>query len=127
MGETSITVEAKDVNQNIGLKKFVIERRNMDGSVYNPEEAKNYLLIIGIDNYSSWPALNNAVADAHAVENVLVKNYNFDPANVTVLLNEEATRFKIYESLRHYIEKISSRDNLLIYYSGHGYFDKLLK
>jgi len=41
-------------------------------------------------------------------------------------LNEEATRYNIYQALRTYIEKVSSQDNLLIYYSGHGYFDKLL-
>lgn len=126
VGETPITIEAKDVNQNISLKKFIIDRKNTDGSVYNPAEAKNYLLVVGINSYTSWPTLNNAVADAEAVKNVLTTKYNFDALNVTVLLNEEATRYNIYQALRNYIEKVSSRDNLLIYYSGHGYFDKLL-
>ena len=128
VGETAITIEAKDVNQNIALKKFTIERKNTDGTVYSPEAAKNYLLVIGINNYNSptWPMLNNAVADAEAVRDVLTTRYNFDSLDVTVLLNEQATRSNIYEALRRYIEKISSRDNLMIYYSGHGYFDKLL-
>lgn len=128
VGETAITIEVKDVNQNIALKKFIIERKNTDGSVYNPEAAKNYLFVIGINNYTSstWPALNNAVADAEAVRNVLTTLYNFDTLDVTLLLNEEATRANIYGALRSYIEKISARDNLLIYFSGHGYFDKLL-
>ena len=36
VGETGITLEAKDINQNITLKRFTIERKNMDGSVYDP-------------------------------------------------------------------------------------------
>lgn len=126
VGETAVSIEAKDVNQNIALRKFTIERKNADGSVYNAEDAKNYLLVIGINNYSGWPILNNAVADAKAITNVLTTSYNFDSANVTLLLDAEATRFNIYNALREYIEKISGQDNLLIYFSGHGYFDKLL-
>ena len=128
VGETGITLEAKDINQNITLKRFTIERKNMDGSVYDPAVAKNYLLIIGINNYlsRSWPVLNNAVADAKAVREVLTTRSNFDSLNVTMLLDDQATRSNIYSALRKYIEKISSRDNLLIYYSGHGYFDKLM-
>lgn len=70
--------------------------------------------------------LNNAVQDAKDVKDVLTSKYNFDPLDVTILLDDEATRYNIYEALRRYIERISARDNLLIYYSGHGYFDKLL-
>jgi hypothetical protein len=126
VGETHVIIEAKDVNQNITLKKFIIERKNVNGSEYDPSTAKNYLLVIGIDKYASWPSLNNAVSDAEDVKEILTTKYNFDPINVTILLNEEATRYNIYESLRKYIEKISPHDNLLIYYSGHGYFDKLM-
>ncbi len=126
IGENQITIEAKDLNQNISLKKFTIERKNMDGSLYNFADAKNYLIVIGIDKYSIWPQLNNAVADADSIKQILIKDYRFDPGNVTVLLNAQATRSNIYQVLRDHIEKISPRDNLMIYYSGHGYFDKLL-
>jgi hypothetical protein len=126
VGETAITIEAKDVNQNIALKKFVIERKNPDGSIYDPAAAKNYLLVVGINTYTSWPVLNNAVSDARKVSKLLTTQYQFDSLDVTVLLDEQATRSNIFEALRGYIEKITPRDNLLIYYSGHGYFDKLL-
>lgn len=126
VGENPITIEAKDLNQNISLRKFVIDRKNSDGSVYNFANAKNYLLMIGIDQYQSWPALNNAVSDIESIKEVLVKSYRFEPADVITLVNEGATRTNIYTTLRGLIEKISSQDNLLIYFSGHGYFDKLL-
>jgi hypothetical protein len=126
VGENPVAIEAKDLNQNISLKKFIVERKNQDGSVYDVGVAVNYLLVIGINNYSSWPELNNAVADADTIKKVLTSRYKFDEANVTILLNEEATRSNIYYKLRSYIEKITPKDNLMIYYSGHGYFDKLL-
>jgi hypothetical protein len=126
VGENSIAIEAKDVNQNISLKRFTIERKNADGTVYNPAEAKNYLLVIGINKYNHWPVLNNAVSDATTVSNVLTNQYKFDAGDVTILVDEQATRSNIYSTLRSYIEKVTPRDNLLIYYSGHGYFDKLM-
>ncbi len=126
VGETGITIEAKDVNQNIALKKFTIERRNANGTAYDPAAARNYLLVIGINSYTSWPQLNNAVSDAKAVSEVLTNQYKFDAQDVTILMNEQATRSNIYSALRSYIEKVTSRDNLLIYFSGHGYFDKLM-
>ena len=126
VGENPIVIEAKDLNQNISLKKFIVDRRNQDGTEYNVADARNYLLVVGINKYTSWPALNNAVADADTIRKVLTSRYKFDEENVSVLLNEKANRANIYETLRSYIEKITPKDNLLIYYSGHGYFDKLL-
>lgn len=126
MGDNAVTIEARDVNQNIALKKFVISRKNMDGSEYNTEEARNYLLLIAIDSYTHWPALYNAVSDVDAVKKVLTEQYRFSPENTTVLVNEKATLGNIYQALRSYIEKITPNDNLLVYYSGHGYFDKLM-
>jgi hypothetical protein len=126
VGENGITIEVKDVNQNIALKKFTVDRKNTDGTLYDPTGATNYLLIIGIDTYDKWPRLNNAVSDAEAVKQVLTSNYNFDVGHTTTLYNKDASRSNIYQALRNLIEKISPGDNLLIYYSGHGYFDKLL-
>lgn len=126
VGETAITIEAKDINQNIALRKFTIERKNVDGSEYKVENARNFLIVIGINDYQSWPHLYNAVSDVKGVNRELTSDYLFEPENVTLLLDAEATRANIYKALRAYIEKITPQDNLLIYYSGHGYFDKLL-
>ncbi len=124
-GDNPIVIECRDINQNIALKKFVITRKNTDGTDYSIEDATNYLLLIGIDNYKEWPMLNNAVSDVDSVSHVLTTRYRFDQQNVTVLKNEDATLANIYQALRSYIERITPQDNLVIYYSGHGYFDKL--
>lgn len=126
VGQNSIVIEAKDINQNISLKKFTIERRNTDGVAYKAEEAKNYLLVIGVNKYKEWPKLNNAVSDATSIVRILTSQYKFEPDNTTIILDAEATRKNINDALRQLIEKVTPNDNLMIYYSGHGYFDKLL-
>ena len=126
MGENSIVMEASDINNNIALKKFTILRKDLDGEEYSVQKAKNYLIVIGIDDYSSWPKLNNAVRDANDVTSVLNSRYNFEPSETTVITNTGATRQKIFNVLRDHITKVTPQDNLMIYYSGHGYFDELL-
>jgi len=126
MGDNPVTIEAKDVNDNIALKKFIITRKNMNGENYEASKARNFLFVVGIDDYESWPKLSNAVKDAGDVTTTLMSKYGFGFDNLVILKNEQATRANIYKSLRSLIEKITPQDNLMIYYSGHGYFDQLL-
>jgi hypothetical protein len=126
MGDNYVTVEVTDVNDNIALRKFVISRKDTEGEQYNPAVAKNFLLLIGINNYQHWPKLNNAVNDVNDIAGVLMSKYKFEFSNVILLKDEQATRSNIYNSLRGLIEKVSPQDNLVVYFSGHGYFDDLL-
>ncbi|NJM25322.1 MAG: caspase family protein [Bacteroidia bacterium] len=127
MGDNPITLEAHDVNDNIALKKFVAIRKNPAGEEeYIPAKAKNFLFVVSVDDYEYWPKLNNAVKDANDLVSILMSKYQFEFNQLTILKNEQATRANIYKSLRSLIEKITPQDNLLIYYSGHGYFDNLL-
>lgn len=125
-GDNFVNIEATDVNDNIALKKFTISRQDLLGGDYDPSKAKNYLLVVGINNYEYWPRLNNAVKDANDLAATLMGMYNFDFSNVTVLRDEQATRNNIYKTMRNYIEMITPNDNFLVYFSGHGHFDELL-
>ena len=85
---------------------------------------KNYLFIIGINQYEHLPPLSNAVKDVEDLKTVLMDRYKFEPENVFTLLDEQATRENIYdtfETLRKTI--IEEQDNALIYFSGHGFYD----
>jgi WD40 repeat protein len=126
MGDNFVTIEARDINENIAVKKFVITRKDLTGEEYDVAKAKNYLFVVGINDYAYWPKLNNAVKDASDITTTLLGLYNFDFSNVILLKNEQSTRNNIYKSLRSLIELITPQDNLLIYYSGHGFFDELL-
>jgi uncharacterized caspase-like protein len=77
-----------------------------------------HALVIGNDRYRQWIALNTAVADATAVGNLLRDRYGFE---VRVL--KDATRKEILKALNDYRKSLSDRDNLLIYYAGHGFLE----
>jgi len=80
-----------------------------------------YAFIIGIDEYNGeWPKLSNAVNDARGVQEVLKQKYQFN--NFVTLFNAEATRENIIKNFEWLIKNVEEKDNLLIFYSGHGDF-----
>ncbi|MDE1884986.1 MAG: caspase family protein [Xanthomonadaceae bacterium] len=79
---------------------------------------KYYALIIGNDNYAAFPALASAADDAKAVAGVLQSRYGYD---VKLLAN--ANRFEILSALNDMREALTDKDNLLVYYAGHGEID----
>jgi len=84
-----------------------------------------YALIIGIDKYSGqWTPLNNAVRDARAIEAILRSKYKAD--HFQVLYDQQATRENIINEFVKLIERVKENDNVIIYYSGHGEFQKAL-
>ena len=77
-----------------------------------------HALVIGNNNYRNLPKLTTAIADAQAVSSTLAKEYGFE---VKILV--DATRAEIIDALDTYRENLGERDNLLIYYAGHGWLD----
>ncbi|HMK43787.1 MAG TPA: caspase family protein [Dissulfurispiraceae bacterium] len=78
-----------------------------------------YALVIGNNNYEHLSGLVTAHQDAQDLAALLEKNYGF---SVKLLL--DAKRADIITTLAGYREKLGWRDNLLIYYAGHGWLDK---
>jgi hypothetical protein len=78
-----------------------------------------FALIIGNDSYKEWPRLRTAANDATSLADVLEKKYGF---RVKLLTN--VTRSQILNSLDDYVDELGPRDNLLVYYAGHGMIDK---
>jgi hypothetical protein len=78
-----------------------------------------HALVIGINNYRYLPKLKTALGDAQAVASTLRNQYGFD----TKLL-PDATRDQILTALDDYRRTLSEESNLLIYYAGHGYYDR---
>jgi len=78
-----------------------------------------YALIIGNKRYSYWPSLDTPEKDAIKVDEVLREKYGF---KTKVLIN--ATRSDILEALNEYQKNLTEKDNLLVYYAGHGFLDE---
>jgi hypothetical protein len=80
---------------------------------------KYYGLLIGNNDYQHLPNLKTALNDAVSVGEVLRKKYNFQ---ITLLKN--GTRTQIVKALNRLRKKLGPEDNLLVYYAGHGVYDK---
>ena len=79
-----------------------------------------YALIIGNSDYQKIPRLDTPVNDARAVEKVLKQKYGF---KTKLLIN--ATRYQILSELNKLRGKLTEKDNLMIYYAGHGELDNV--
>ncbi len=87
--------------------------------------ARNYLLVIGIDKYLHLGQLQNAVNDAQSFKDLLLARYQFEPENVRELCDEQASRRAIIQVFRKLVEEVKHEDNVLVYFSGHGHYDRV--
>ncbi len=84
-----------------------------------------YALIIGIDKYTgSWQPLKNGVKDAKSVEALLRQKYKIDVFKT--LYDAQATRKSIITTMEWLAANVKEKDNLLIYFSGHGEYKQQL-
>ena len=88
-------------------------------SIPNLDYGDYYALVIGNNRYAHLPDLRTAVNDARNVADLLKVDYGFD-----VTLLENADRSQIVKSVSGLRGKVSHKDNVLIYYAGHGYLDE---
>ena len=89
---------------------------------------ESWAVIIGIDDYRSWPKLNYAVNDAKGIRELLIRKYKFKPECIITLLNEEATREKILSALGDTMgnsQKVKRDDRVFVFFAGHGITRKL--
>lgn len=75
---------------------------------------KRIALVIGIDKYKNLSDLNNPVADAGALAELL-RTHGF-----TVLEHHDLKRGEFLDALEAFQEKASDADLAVIYYAGHG-------
>jgi hypothetical protein len=88
----------------------------------DPSPGISFALVIGIDDYAApLPKLKTAVNDARSFASLLSSKYGFQ---VTTLLNQDATRDKILGAITHFRKSLAKNDSFLIYYAGHGSYDR---
>jgi len=100
--------------------------RDIMGEIAAPEEdgpvdyARKHLLAIGVDGYNrGWPPLQNALADAEGVVEVLQRRFGFEP---TLIKDADATRSAIRGEMMDGLRKRASEDDLvMVFFAGHGH------
>jgi hypothetical protein len=79
-----------------------------------------HALLIGNNDYRYLPDLASPVNDVTDLARTLEQRYGF---KTTVLVN--ADRYQVLSALNTLRETLTSRDNLLVYFAGHGELDEV--
>ncbi len=106
--ERSVTVKQK--------RDLSVEAKETANTAFR---GKYYALIIGNNDYKYIPKLETARKDAVEVERLLKERYGFE----TKLLLD-AKRKDILSTINEFRKNLSVDDSFLVYYAGHGEFDK---
>lgn len=137
VGSNELEVKASDIKKASSNKIFTIKRKSPDIDnntvVVKKEEkldlgfGKYYALLIGVSDYNDASNIANLeglpTKDAKDLKDVLVSRYNFHEGNV-VLLNNSPTENQILKEFVKLKKKVTNKDNVLIFYAGHGIYDE---
>ncbi|PEA56055.1 peptidase C14 caspase catalytic subunit p20 [Bacillus pseudomycoides] len=90
--------------------------------LYRTKYANSRAIIIGINSYKEINNLGYACNDAEGIKDILISNFEFPEENITMLLNEEATKSNIMsEFMKLASDDIEVDDRVLFFYAGHGH------
>jgi hypothetical protein len=137
-GFNEIIFHATDINENSVEKKYNIlhipedektKEKLREIAKKEAEETKavragNYhALIIGANEYKDplITDLDNPIDDSQELYDILKSDYSFKEENITFMKNP--TRSEIMVELDELNKKLTEKDNLLVFYAGHGYWD----
>lgn len=120
---SSVQKELEEKIRKINRKLNKLHRKNDSiATVSMRRDGKYHALVIGASDYQNQElALERPVKDAEQFRTLLIDDYNFEKRDVDLLLNP--TRQDILKELMQLRKQLSKRDNLLIFYAGHGYWD----
>lgn len=82
-------------------------------------QAKTYLVCVGISDYPGVGRdLRVSANDALTIQNIFTKNGN---TQATSLVNSRATKLNVCNEMRALFANATASDNILLYFSGHGF------
>lgn len=121
------TPTPKKVEETVAVVQSNSNDERTDYITGRLKDFKNYMLVIANQDYSDNAIndLDHPIEDASRVIKIITDNYTFDKQNVYFLQNPD--RGEIIRSFDKLAQQISSSDNLVIFYAGHGLWDNQLK
>ena len=122
----------EELGLSLGANQVRVEAVTVSGKkhesslkiVYDISSATYYALIIAVQEYED-PNINDLdhpIKDANRFINIINSDYNFKKENIKFL--ENPTKADIIGTLHQMRTTVTSEDNLLIYYAGHGWWDE---
>ncbi len=124
-GKNEYSFIVMDGSENLIEEKLIVEY--VPSNIYTEEikvDGDYYALLIAVEEYQHPKVFNleNPIDDARALQNVLLSKYYFKPDNISLL--ENPTREQIINSFDDLSTRLTSDDNLLVFYAGHGWWDE---
>ena len=112
-GKNELLIQVETANTAVTSEKRIIEYKASTGGNY-------HALLIGVQSYEDFAIddLNEPIGDCQELAHTLINDYTFERSNVHQLSNP--TKEQILEKLIYLQERLSKKDQLLIFYSGHG-------
>jgi hypothetical protein len=77
-------------------------------------------LLVGIDEYEKYPSLSGSVNDVRFIAKTLIDSTGAAPADLTLLVNSEATTERVEGALDALVAATSCGDVVVIHFSGTG-------
>jgi tetratricopeptide (TPR) repeat protein len=132
LGSNTIQVEAADslgnrsrLSIDVAGEAYALPQvtRVESGSQADALYSKSLAVVIGINQYEKWPALEFAASDAKAVKEALEVS-GFD--EIVMIMDQEASQRRILTELFHNLPaKVGRNDRVLFYFAGHGQTEDL--
>ena len=139
-GTNDLIVKATDMKMASSTKKFTIKRKSPDVVVDIDDDKDDvivvdnnkgfgnyYALLIGVSDYGDGAITDLGglpTKDAQDLGNVLINKYSFKRENV-VILNKSPKANDIIKEFSKLKKKVTDKDNLLVFYAGHGVYDEV--
>lgn len=134
-GDNAVLVSATDKQGNTATKSFIIIGNSVSKKepaptelnnipVVGPNAAQYHAILIAEKDYQdpAIPDLENPVKDAKELKAILEAYYMFSPENIDTLYNR--SREDIMQAIIQKCNSLKEKDNLLIFYAGHGTAEK---
>ncbi|HUV59794.1 MAG TPA: caspase family protein [Desulfatiglandales bacterium] len=132
VGTNTVIVKAADDLGNLSSVSLTIEREKPKIQLITKKDTslqatefyrRSFAVVIGINKYEEWPALEFATEDAKAIRQKF-KESGFD--EITTILDKEATQRRILTVLGYELpQKVDLNDRVVIYFAGHGQTEDL--
>lgn len=87
---------------------------------FTTKYSESYALVVGINDYKNISPLGYAVNDARSVSNKLIDLFSFPKKNVTLLIDNKATKTTILKKYLR-LRDCDSDARVFVFFAGHGH------
>lgn len=118
--EILVTTASGTVRSEVRTINYQAPNNNNNNNTIANSGSNYHAILIGVSNYNDMGIknLDRPAKDIVDLKNVLTSQYTFRPGDIHMLANP--TKDQILNKLTELQDKLTTKDNLLIFYAGHG-------